>query len=341
MRGPQADDGEVAHLRLALEAARRESHERYAALQDAEQRHAHHIHQLEADCRTQNKRLLDMVATERGRAARAEADHKNTCKLLEARTAELASAQAFLGSTDELSERDVASRMETLNEEIFQLSALLADSVQLGRADNSTASALEVVRNTLGEYMCSKLTGGEDDERLAMLQIALQATASHWSQTHIRKWTFNRKLNSHAKDLYVVIRGAVGNNVAKRWKIITQKGLYSYDDKNSDDGTLLSSLHSSLNSVMQAAACVAKDVGDSDDLRQALEESGQAVVRLTLQLRSDMNVGVSSTELDTVLPRPDKQYRSEAMDAESPCKQGEHELRQVKACPLASQAHSA
>ncbi|KAL1725511.1 hypothetical protein EV714DRAFT_221155 [Schizophyllum commune] len=338
-RARHTDYGEVAHLRLALEAARKESDERYAALLDAEQRYAHRVRQLESDARTQNKRLLTMAATERGRAARAEADHKNTCKLLEARTAELASAQAFLGSTDELSERDVASRMETLNEEIFQLSALLADSVQLGPADNSTASALEVVRSTLGEYMCSKLTGGEDDERLVsgeddarlgLLQVALQAAATHWCQVRIERWTYNGSADRYAKHLHKIVRqrrkssGACVTDrlipslerpdVAKRWRIITQKSLPTSD--GDDETKLLSSLHNALNVVTMAAACVAKNVKGDADLQQAFQEGSQAIVRLTLQLRRDMSIGITSTQLNTIHPRPNQPYHSATMEAE-------------------------
>ncbi|KAL1718985.1 hypothetical protein EV715DRAFT_273007 [Schizophyllum commune] len=318
VRARHTDDGEVAHLRLALVAAHKESDERYAALLEAEQRHAHHIHQLHSDAREQNQRLLTMAATERGRVARAEADLKSTRQLLQARTTELAAAQAFFGPADELSERDIATRVETLNDEIFQLSALLADSVQLAAIGDGTVEAQEIASKAIGEYVCKGLVSGEDDARLGLLQVALQAAASHWSQAHIQKWTVNGHVDKYAKHLHKVVRqsgkGLRIPDVANRWRVITQKSLMAFD--GDDENELLSSLYNALDTVIKAAACIPRDVEGGADLQQALQEGIQAVVRLTLQLRRDISIGIASSQLSTTYPRPGHRYHRATMEAE-------------------------
>ncbi|KAL1752856.1 hypothetical protein FB107DRAFT_277295 [Schizophyllum commune] len=313
-RERQRDNGEDALLRLALVAARKESDERYAALLEAEQRHAHRVRQLQSDAREQNQRLLTMATAERERTARAEADLKNTRQLLQARTTELAAAQAFFGPADELSERDIATRVGTLNDEIFQLSALLADSVQLAAIGDGTIEAQEIASKAIGEYVCKGLVSGEDDARLGLLQVALQAVASHWSQAHIQKWTVNGHVDRYAKHLHKVVRQSEIPDVANRWRVITQKSLMAFD--GDDENGLLSSLYNALDTVIKAAACIPRDAEGGADLQQALQEGIQAVVRLTLQLRRDISIGIASSQLSTTYPRPGHRYHRATMEAE-------------------------
>ena len=83
------------------------------------------------------------------------------------------------------------------------------------------------------------LVSGEDDARLGLLQVALQAAATHWCQIRIQRWTDNGSVDKYAKHLHKIVRqsrkssGACVTdrlipslerpNVAKRWRIITQK----------------------------------------------------------------------------------------------------------------------
>ena len=102
--------------------------------------------------------------------------------------------------------------------------------------------------------------------------------------------------------------------MAKRWRVITQKSLLASD--GDDETELLSSLHNALDAVIQAAACVPKNVKGDADLQQAFQEGSQAIVRLTLQLRRGMSIGITSTQLSTIHPRPNQPYHSATMEAE-------------------------
>ncbi|KAI5827430.1 hypothetical protein K523DRAFT_418444 [Schizophyllum commune Tattone D] len=142
------------------------------------------------------------------------------------------------------------------------------------------------------------LVSGEDDARLGLLQVALQAAATHWYQ-HLHK----------------IVRQKT-TDVAKRWRVITQKSLFASD--GDDETELLSSLYNALDAVIKAAACDLKNVNVGADLQQALHEGIQVVARLNLQLRRDISIGITSidTQLSTIHPRPGQRYHSAIMEAQ-------------------------
>ena len=81
------------------------------------------VRQQEKDIRQQEKDIQDLQQKLRA----SEEQHSQTKKLLEDRTAELKGAQAFLTTADRYSGADIIKMAESLNGEIFQVSAMMAE----------------------------------------------------------------------------------------------------------------------------------------------------------------------------------------------------------------------
>ncbi|KAL1673472.1 hypothetical protein EV122DRAFT_222582 [Schizophyllum commune] len=296
---------DLARLRQELVETRNALEQRIAAEQRAAQEQhtkaVNYIGHLQSSLRELEGRyhgLQSSAQAEHERANRAQAECKDMRQLLDARTAELASAQAFMGPADALSERDVANEVEALNEEIFQLSSLLAEGVQFVAPDERSASAQASVRKRIGGAICGMLTSDDEGARLTALQLALQAIATRWVQQRVKNWSCIDKEPA----------------VARRWKVVTLKSTLASEKKGLNE--LSASLQDALITVFLASGCIPREAEKGAAMLQAFGESIDSVVRLFHQLRFDVNIGVTSSELRTVVPRPDSRYDGCTMEAE-------------------------
>ncbi|TRM63779.1 hypothetical protein BD626DRAFT_568406 [Schizophyllum amplum] len=310
----------VVHLQRQLASDRKEFDRRISEVQnEAHNQYSYMLHKLQLAERAnlqlleENQRMHTLVQTEHDRATHIDKEYAEARLLLDARTAELASVQVFIGPGDTLSERDVVKRLEELNEEIFQLSALMSDNVEFTTADACVERARKSVSKRLGQRVCDALAVEGESVRLGMLQLALQAAAGRWSHRMALQWTsLDGQLDDQIQDLYKIICADEGLTVAKRWQAITQKGLFKDDQE--DIASFNSSLHATLRDVLVVARCEPK-TGDGD-VALAISEGIQSIVSTTLQLRHDASLGVASTELVTILPRPGKPYDRSKMLAD-------------------------
>jgi hypothetical protein len=131
----------------------------------------------------------------------AEAHHMQTRHLLEERTTELAGAQRFLTQTDSLSGADAIALAESLNAEILQAAAYMADSLEFSYSQ--TPSNIEQknrrVPYILGESIMQVLESrrGQDATGLdpTPVQIALQVAMVYCSTKIIDLWVQDDKGN--------------------------------------------------------------------------------------------------------------------------------------------------
>ncbi|KAL1700709.1 hypothetical protein EV121DRAFT_294920 [Schizophyllum commune] len=320
---------ELARVRQELFDTRNGLEQRLAAEQrraEAEKADAiKHIEYLSANLRElegHKHGLRSAAQAEHERANRAQAECKDMRQLLDARTAELASAQAFMGPADALSERDVANEVEALNEEIFQLSSLLAEDVQYVAPDERSAKAQASVRKRIGGAICGMLTCDDEGARLTALQLALQAIATRWVQQRVKNWScIDSDLNSRVEEMFETICCAEEPAVARRWKVVTLKSTLASEKKGLNE--LSASLRDALITVFLASGCVPRETEKGAAMLQTFGESIDSVVRLFHQLRFDINIGVTSSELRTVVPRPDSRYDGCTMEAEDADQQHE------------------
>ena len=122
----------------------------------------------------------------------SQEQRSQTTKLLDDRTAELKGAQAFLTTADRYSGADIIQMAESLNAEIFQASALMAellvdapvveDSVQHRQNIQRYGKYLEDGRTLMGSWLVDHLATKSMEIRVdpLPLQLAFQALFTWW-----------------------------------------------------------------------------------------------------------------------------------------------------------------
>lgn len=122
----------------------------------------------------------------------SQEQRSQTTKLLDDRTAELKGAQTFLTTADRYSGSDIIKMAESLNAEIFQASALMAellvdaplveDSIKQGQYVQKYKDNLEYGRKVIGSRLFDHLTTKSRAIRVdpLPLQLAFQALFTSW-----------------------------------------------------------------------------------------------------------------------------------------------------------------
>ena len=102
--------------------------------------------------------------------------------------------------------------------------------------------------------------------------------------------------------------------MARRWKVVTLKSTLASEKKGLSE--LSASLRDALITVFLASGCVPREAEKGAAMLQAFGESIDSIVRLFHQLHFDINIGVTSSELRTIVPRPYSRYDGCTMEAE-------------------------
>ena len=164
--------------------------DRVAAELKAAQRHNH-------DLEERNTQLTNQLTIFSIQLQGAESQHRRTLQLLEAKTSALKGAEAFLTKEDSLSGADVIAMVDTLNAEILQIAAFMADCLDNTERDLHTAAEeAEVARDSavesLGEPMIRILETRTDEpaseENFMGLQIALQVCLVYSCIRIVESW---------------------------------------------------------------------------------------------------------------------------------------------------------
>lgn len=125
-------------------------------------------------------------------------DYDHTAKLLETRTTELRAAQKFLSIEDRASTSDVVQLVKDLNSHVIQISARLAESLELqmlpldeGEKREAGQSVAKLV-GPLAQKML-ELFKGQDDREL--LDVAFKGCITAWAYKFIEAWQFETSLD--------------------------------------------------------------------------------------------------------------------------------------------------
>ena len=92
---------------------------------------------------------------------------------------------------DALSERDVVRKAEALNEEIYQLCALVCGTVIIspdGEIDAVLAKSAKKARETIGTRLYGALRSSRQGDNEALLQFALQSAVSRLCEAKVGRW---------------------------------------------------------------------------------------------------------------------------------------------------------
>lgn len=122
-------------------------------------------------------------------------------------TKELAVAQKFLSTADSLSQTDVVRAAEDINEEIFQLTSILADKIQLAdkRLNAELQARFRGKISALGPAFLDGIIPLQLDDPLA-IQIGWQAILANWCCHIIKTWVLKdldqEGINKVINDVY-------------------------------------------------------------------------------------------------------------------------------------------
>jgi DNA repair exonuclease SbcCD ATPase subunit len=253
-RAEAGKNAELSSLRRSLTSTRSDAENReeaLKALQDEFDRMKSRLEELEKlleRTRRHNKILEDQVKqqTEASQLLKDEAlqiktKHAQTLQLLETRTLELKGAETFLTKADALSGADVIGMLNTLNSEIYQTAALVAESFEFKEKKSSRpgwrevedvnetgddvegagdtvekgnsaeemaevhASAIEI----LGSRMVELLKTSEHHEDPTLIQIAFQAGMSAYTNWIVTSWYFDDPEEEYLiSEIYMRVRDA-------------------------------------------------------------------------------------------------------------------------------------
>jgi len=176
--------------------------------------------------------------------ARTQMERNQLDQQLKERTAELSSAQAFLGKADCISVTEVSKMVELLNAEVQQVSAHIADSLtqRKGSKDDQAdhaelERALNEVKPYIGPRLQSVLLVDITDERirfdLTLSQIVLQAGLINACARVIKEWNPPAwESRSNVESIYNAIRSSSGQAIAGRWRALAHTYIAAGGENN-------------------------------------------------------------------------------------------------------------
>jgi hypothetical protein len=219
----------------ALEADKKykRSLERAKAVEDENEHLFSHIKSIMSDMATKeqaaarriteiesrNQQQEEEIRTLRQRILQSDEKQVNTDRLLLARTADLKGAETFLTTADEYSGAEIIMMVESLNGEIFQISAFMAKTLenesQVATPEEHEKNithfrkALEFSRHHIGANLFSHLKDNAAKVRADALplQLGLQALLTTWCTFLVRSW-ISGPFNDDLQKLYKYIRNS-------------------------------------------------------------------------------------------------------------------------------------
>ncbi|KAK0196202.1 hypothetical protein F5146DRAFT_1028832 [Armillaria mellea] len=175
---------------------------------------------LEEEMAARDKDLIQLhTDLEREKAAR-----KDERRLLDIRTQELQDAHAYSMRSDALSTDELVAKVESLNAEIYQVSAYMADSMTFGARVDFEAARAEAV-HWFGSYIIDLLCSTINEEtRMQVVQIAMQAALVQSCADFISMWHMEKRTDDNLSRLYAKIQATNTQVVAGRWRAMTRSG---------------------------------------------------------------------------------------------------------------------
>ncbi|KAF7970804.1 hypothetical protein HWV62_22806 [Athelia sp. TMB] len=307
---------------------------------DARLEDSHHAYNnLAAQSRSRTAALEETIRQrdQDARVTRAEmADVKtrleSASKLLESRTQELKGAQPFLTKTDTLSGADIIALVQSLNTDIFQLSAYMADSFPMSESvllDGGDHMAVhENAQLHVGMRLKDALVTLAHAEDPTILQTALQCCLARVSSRLITNWTVDNSF-CDMDVLYERVRDQESQAVAGRWRALTRRHLHDMSAEGKDLVPLVRShICDGLTDILLSAKCQRSRPDIENDLNK-FGDRIEAIINASLYLKHVLGEQVTSSDLKIISVEGGESFDPTCMDdAEGPG--GEVPLPEVK-----------
>ncbi|KAJ7328451.1 hypothetical protein DFH08DRAFT_319634 [Mycena albidolilacea] len=217
-------------------------------------------------------------------------------------------SKPFSVSADSISFVEAVCLAERLNANIFQASALIADSLECVPAKDSASTVLGRHLG-LGESVAQKLPSADP----GIVQIALLAAIARWCKNRINSWCLeDERVGKFLSGLYEKILHSETSTTAHRWRAITRA-----QTKSSDEDILLaSSLIECICDVMVYAGWKIHEA--ESDRREFIHNrfEGQiaAISKYSLQLRTAIGEELVSEDLEVAYVEPSHAFEERTME---------------------------
>ncbi|KIM36861.1 hypothetical protein M413DRAFT_31264 [Hebeloma cylindrosporum] len=255
----------------------------------------------------------DEIRNLRQQIRQSDEKQVNTDRLLQARTADLKGVETFLTTADEYSGAEIMMMVESLNGEIFQISAFMAETLESEsqaaapeeHAKNITyfRKALDIARKHIGASLFSHLKDNAAKVRADALplQLGLQALLTTWCTITVRAWIASA-FDGDLQILYHHVRNSNGQSIAGRWRAITcaqTRTLSNVVQQNRVMDTLLGLM----------CLCEWSTSGpESQKVAGSLRQMIARIEDMCIRLKRATKEGITNTDMEVFIVEAGKQF---------------------------------
>ncbi|KAF8654167.1 hypothetical protein AX16_003696 [Volvariella volvacea WC 439] len=271
----------------------------------------------------------------RGELKTLRSKYDQTNALLDVRTQELKAAEVFLGKADKVSGADVIGLVQTLNSDIFQTAARLAESFEF-RPKNASVNvdgvslkevedAREHITQILGGELVAALSSVEHHEDPVVCQIAFQATMCNYCEWLIAAWSPQNggQRSDSGRELtflYNKLRASEDQSVSGRWRALTRR--YARD-LSSGEAILGTHLRDAFVDILLVAGSTASSSQIQDTIATKFLADIDAVVQAVQHVNRALGEEITSCDLQVVCIASGKEYNTSTMTADIAAQDGQ------------------
>jgi len=251
--------------------------------------------------------------------------HNEQTKLLEIRTAELRDAQAALGNVDIIPQADVLRMVDSLNGEIFQTAAQIADHFPLLHGEalsvDSYDGSAQRVADMLGSKAVSILTGRDPrrQDDVAIVQMALQAVMSLFASWAITVFDigFDHEWNRLLGELNRSIYDKETQVVSSRWRALTRQHAKRLGENTESAQFIRDDLLLKLADILFLSCRCTPLEHLLHSLQNDFGEKIMHIVTQCVRIQTAIGQEVLSCNFHTIAPSFDAEYLPESMEDEA------------------------
>ncbi|KIL60616.1 hypothetical protein M378DRAFT_915073 [Amanita muscaria Koide BX008] len=257
---------------------------------------AYHQEQTIRELSAANHRQNNEIQQTREELHHVITKYQQINQLLQERSAELSTAQQFLGKTDNISPTEVARLVETLNADIAQQSNFILDSLSYRKwtgSANDLGRLLTELSDLLGTSLCNNLWRRMNDPNLGfdhlLTQLALQTGLTKACESIINPWNppfwdegkiFDRVYGAMGRD--------VGQVVAGKWRALSST--YLGMDRGANKEYLREVL-------LKLITAVSGPLQSGDSLPPDIKGKVDNITRKALEIHEHVRSGLTSMDL--------------------------------------------
>ncbi|KAF8550553.1 hypothetical protein OG21DRAFT_1525063 [Imleria badia] len=232
---------------------------------------------------------------------------------------QLDNVQRFISTADTHADQDIIQKVQELNEEVYQVSMMMADYAAEGfvrqnamaRQTKENISVGENVLATIGQVMVNHLAAVVEDEDVALfLQLAFQSYLSHLLCHILSSWTVDPKLNALITGTYQRLQRAEPQAIYGRWRSLTRTHILP--TPVSDPKGLVEYSTTELSNIVMAAGLVPPLPGAVSKLSSKFREKMSSIISHAGRF-SDMVSGMISADFEVFAIQPGTTFDAESM----------------------------